>query len=81
MTSQNVDPAVSRTIERSAKETSSSNGVAVDGHAVTKRLQQDLMTLMVCSTDRENLLCIIRGIISMFPPVALQKWCDCTVFC
>ena len=43
MTSQNVDPSVSR----ASKEMSSSSSIAMDGHAVTKRLQQDLMTLMV----------------------------------
>jgi len=43
MTSQNVDPSISR----SSKEMSSSSSIAMDGHAVTKRLQQDLMTLMV----------------------------------
>ena len=44
MTSQNVDPSISR----ASKEMSSSSNIAMDGHAVTKRLQQDLMTLMVC---------------------------------
>lgn len=43
MTSQNVDPSASR----ASKGMSSSSNIAVDGHAVTKRLQQDLMTLMV----------------------------------
>ena len=43
MTSQNVDPSASR----ATKEMSSSSNIAMDGHAVTKRLQQDLMTLMV----------------------------------
>ena len=47
MTSQNVDPSASR----ASKEMSSSSNIAVDGHAVTKRLQQDLMTLMVWAID------------------------------
>ena len=47
MTSQNVDPSVSR----ASKEMSSSSNIAVDGHAVTKRLQQDLMTLMVWAIE------------------------------
>ena len=49
MTSQNVDPSVSR----ASKEMSSSSNIAMDGHAVTKRLQQDLMTLMVCVYDKQ----------------------------
>ena len=63
MSSQNVDPAVSRATERSTKGMNSSNSVAVDGHAVTKRLQQDLMTLMVRSHFLRTRLCTIRPIV------------------
>lgn len=53
MASQNVAPS---SITSSLKSSGSSLAAPKDGHSVTKRLQQDLMKLMVtaCVTDHVN---------------------------
>lgn len=55
MATQNIAPSSRRTSSRKGKECPSTG--PVDGQSVSKRLQQDLMTLMVSTTVLANYVC------------------------
>ena len=66
--SQNMVPRVS-----AQKGVSKSQVGPKDGHSVSKRLQQDLMTLMV--NLRERCVCVLCvGLVSMYMHVFIQTY-------